>query len=217
MTEDHEPVALITQAGGPVGRAFGLALARAGAQIAAHDLNPLHLDEAVAQMQALGRLARAYSSDIVKKMPAQMLINQVTDDFGRLDVLVHCTTARLSAPLLDLDEWDWHRTLDVNLTSAFLLTQVAGRVMRAQGGGVILLRCDPPDAPQDGESAYRVARVGVVALMQTAARELAPYGVRVYGFQPVDDPAARPLDEAIRWWLSPETASAVGQVIPVRW
>ncbi len=211
-----EPVALITPAGTPIGRALAQALARAGLHIAAHDLNPLHLEDTLAQVRALGRQARAYSSDIVKKMPAQMLINHVTDDFGRLDVLVIGTTACPSVPLLDLDEWDWHRTLDMNLTSAFLLTQVAGRVMRAQGSGVILLRCDLPPQPTDGQGAYRIARAGVVALMQSAAQELAPGGVRVFGFVPADSADALPLQAAVSAWLASDAAARVGQITPIR-
>lgn len=208
-------VTLVTPAGAPLGRAFALALARAGCHVAAHDLNPLHLEETVARVRALGQQAAAFSSDIVKKMPVQTLINQVTDAFGRLDVLVHGVHAPFRAPLLDMDEWDWHRTLDVNLTTAFLLTQVAGRVMRAQGGGLILLRCDPLEAPQPGDGACRSARAGVRALMQSAAQELAPHGVRVAGFAPSRAPEAWPLAEAVRRWLDPAAAFA-GEVTPVR-
>ena len=90
----------------------------------------------------------------------------MTAGCGRLDILVNCANVEPHYPLLELDEWDWQRTLGVNLTGAFLLMQSAGRVMREAGSGVIV-----NVAPM----------VGLVGLTRQAAAELAPHGIRVYG------------------------------------
>jgi NAD(P)-dependent dehydrogenase (short-subunit alcohol dehydrogenase family) len=85
-------------------------------------------------------------------------------------------------PLLDLDEWDWHRTLDVNLTGAFLVLQSAGRVMRAQGGGIIVNLVPGPGSANEA-GAYAASMAGLRVLTLAAARELAPFGVRVHAVE----------------------------------
>jgi NAD(P)-dependent dehydrogenase (short-subunit alcohol dehydrogenase family) len=92
----------------------------------------------VDQIVAGGGRAKAYVDDVAKKVAAQNIINQVEDDFGQIDILINHAAVEPHIPLLDMDEWDWHRVLDVNLTGAFLMTQSAGRVMRERASGVII-------------------------------------------------------------------------------
>ena len=127
------------------------------------------------------------------------------DDFSHIDILINHASVEPHFSLLDMDEWDWHRVLDVNLTGAFLVTQSVGRMMREQGGGVIvnLLAPDPgvtiagrdesspaPDRAWAGQAEYGgpgkraaffVSMAGLEILSRQAARELAPYGIHVYG------------------------------------
>ena len=182
-----EKVVLITGAGKGAGRRLTTAFADLGASVAANDISPVNVEELVQEINASGGNARAYIDDVAKKVGVQALVKQVEDDFGRIDILVNHAAVEPRSALLDMDEWDWHRTLDVNLTGAFLVTQSVGRMMRAQGGGVIvnLIAADAgvTEAGRD-ESPLRVAflasMAGLEAFSQQAARELAPYGVRVY-------------------------------------
>ena len=145
MADFKGKVVLITGAGKGSGRKLAEAFARQGATVAANDISPINIEEAVEEIRAQGGDARAYVDDIAKKVGAQALIKQVEDDLGRIDILVNHAAVEPRSPLLDMDEWDWHRVLDVNLTGAFLVTQSVGRVMREQGGGIIinLLAPDP--------------------------------------------------------------------------
>jgi NAD(P)-dependent dehydrogenase (short-subunit alcohol dehydrogenase family) len=80
-----------------------------------------------------------------------------------------------------MDEWDWHRTLDVNLTGAFLMIQSVGRMMREQGGGTILnliTEAGREESPLRGS--FFASMAGLEVLSQQAAIELAPYGIRVH-------------------------------------
>ena len=144
MGDFTDKVVLVTGAGKGKGRAVAEALAARGAIVAANDVTPVNLDETVARITAYGGRVKAYVEDIAKKMPVQALVNQVLDDWGKIDILVNCAEVAPSAPVLDMDDWDWQRTLDVNLTGAFLLTQSVGRVMRApspkgeRDGGIIV-------------------------------------------------------------------------------
>ena len=174
-------VILITGAGKGVGRRLAAAFAELGASVAANDISPINVEELVQEIKARGGDARAYIEDVAKKVGAQALVKQVEDDFGRIDILVNHAAVEPQSALLDMDEWDWHRTLDVNLTGAFLMTQSVGRMMRAQGGGVIInivTEAGRDDSPL--RAAFLTSMAGLEAFSQQAARELAPYGIRVY-------------------------------------
>ena len=182
-----EKVVLITGAGKGAGRRLTTAFAELGASVAANDISPINVEELVQEINAGGGNARAYIDDVAKKVGVQALVKQVEDDFGRINILVNHAAVEPRSALLDMDEWDWHRTLDVNLTGAFLVTQSVGRMMRAQGGGVIvnLIAADAgvTEAGRDESplrAVFLASMAGLEAFSQQAARELAPYGVRVH-------------------------------------
>jgi len=122
-----DKVVLITGAGRGIGRRLAGALAERGAVVAANDISPINVEEVVAGINARGGKAKAYIEDIAKKVGAQTVVKHVEDDFGRIDILINHAAVEPRVSLLDMDEWDWHRTLDVNLTGAFLMIQSAGR------------------------------------------------------------------------------------------
>jgi len=180
--EFADKVVLITGAGKGAGRALAEAFAARGARVALDDISPINVEEVAARITAGGGQARTYLHDVAKKVGVQALINQVEDDWGRVDILIQHAAVQPHTPLLDLDEWDWHRTLDVNLTGAFLVLQSVGRVMRAQGGGIIVDLV--PGSGSAGEAgAYEASMAGMRALTLAAARELDPFGVRVYAVE----------------------------------
>lgn len=173
-------VVLITGAGKGSGRALARAFAERGAIVAANDISPVNVEQVVDQILAQGGRAKAYVEDVAKKLGAQNLIKQVEDEFGRLDVLVNHASVRPHDALLDMDEWDWHRTLDVNLTGAFLMTQSAGRVMQSQGSGVIINLVTLSQESAGNEAAFAASMQGLAGFTSQAARELSPYGIRVH-------------------------------------
>src|SRR5215207_10210728 len=140
MNSLKDKVVLITGAGKGSGRLLAEVLAERGSVVAANDISPINVEEVVGQILARGGRAKAYIEDVAKKVGVQNIINQVEDDFGRIDILINHAAVEPNLPVLDMDEWDWHRTLDVNLTGAFLMIQSVGRVMRAspKGNGAIL-------------------------------------------------------------------------------
>jgi NAD(P)-dependent dehydrogenase (short-subunit alcohol dehydrogenase family) len=172
-------VVLVTGAGKGTGRRVAEAFAARGATVAADDLTPINLDETVAHITAAGGKVKAYLVDIAKKMPVQGLLNQVLDDFGRIDVLVNCAQVEPQKSVFEMDEWDWQRTLDVNLTGAFLLTQSAGRIMKEKGGGTIVHIGARAKGPSSGRAAYLASQAGLERLVAAAADEFAAFGVRV--------------------------------------
>lgn len=179
-------IILITGAGKGAGRALALALAARGAWIAANDISPVNVETVVDEICAAGGRARVFLHDVAKKVAVQALINQLSDEFGRIDVLINCANVQPPAPLLDLDEWDLHRAFDVNSIGTFLMMQSAGRVMRAQGGGLMI---NVVKLPELGPVSFIASRAGVAAMSQRADAELRQYGIRVYAVtetQPVE-------------------------------
>jgi NAD(P)-dependent dehydrogenase (short-subunit alcohol dehydrogenase family) len=177
MDEFQDKVVLITGAGRGKGRALAETFAARGAFVAANDLSPINLDELVARNA--GRI-KAYTEDVAKKIGVQAVINQVEDDFGQIDILIYHAAVEPRVPLLDMDEWDWHRVLDVNLTGAFLAMQSVGRVMRQRGAGVMinLIAVNRPQVRN--EAAYFASMAGLAALTRAAAGELSQFGIHVH-------------------------------------
>jgi NAD(P)-dependent dehydrogenase (short-subunit alcohol dehydrogenase family) len=183
MGDFKDKVVLVTGAGKGAGRAVAEAFAAREAILAVNDVSPVNLDETVKHIREAGGKVKDYVEDVAKKMPVQTLLNQVLDDWGRIDILVNCAEVEPVHALLDMDEWDWQRTLDVNLSGAFLLTQSLGRIMREKGGGVIVHVGERAKGPEQ-RAAYFASKAGLAALSALAAVELADHGIRVFHVQP---------------------------------
>jgi NAD(P)-dependent dehydrogenase (short-subunit alcohol dehydrogenase family) len=181
MSEFTNAVVLVTGAGRCIGRAIALAFARQGAILAVNDLTPVNLDETVAQIRAVGGQVKDYVFDIAKKMPVEEMVDEVLRDWGRIDILINNAGVYPSVPLLDMDEWDFRRTLDVNLCGPFFTMQLVGRAMRLQNGGVIVNLAAAMGRSQglQDSAAYVASKMGLIGLTYAAAHELAPYNIRV--------------------------------------
>jgi len=175
-----DKVILITGAGKGSGRILAKELAKHGAIVAANDISPINVEEVVEEIIQQGGRAKAYIEDIAKKVGAQNLINQVEDEFGHIDVLISHAAVEPHVALLDMDEWDWHRVLDVNLTGAFLMIQSVGRLMRSQGSGVIISLVTESTRDENREAAFVASMAGLEAFTHQAARELNPHRIQVH-------------------------------------
>ena len=184
MDNLKDKVVLITGAGKGAGRALAEAFAERGAFVAANDISPINVEEVVSGINARGYKARAYIEDVAKKVGAQALVKSVEDDLGGIDILVNHATVEPHTPLLAMDEWDWHRTLDVNITGTFLMMQSVGRVMRVKGKGEILnIVTRASKGGEKDAGAYLSSMAGLAELSRQADLELSPHGIRVYAVE----------------------------------
>jgi len=174
-------VALVTGAGRGIGRAIAVALADAGARVCVNDINPDTASDTARHIQSRGAQALDYVADVSNKMQVGSMIEAVRDHWGRLDILINNAGVEPKASVLDLDEYDWERTIDVNLKGTFICTQLAGRVMRDQGGGVVvnIASIAGYKSPLPRASAYCASKAGVVGFTRECAREFSAYNVRV--------------------------------------
>ncbi|MDR3577707.1 MAG: SDR family NAD(P)-dependent oxidoreductase [Anaerolineaceae bacterium] len=230
-----QSVVLITGAGRGLGRALAVAFAAQGAWVAANDLTPINLDKTVEIIQSRGSgTVRSYLADISKDLPVHALIEQIIEDWGRIDILINNAGVRPHSSLLDMDGWDWQRTLDVNLSGPFFLMQAVGQSMRERRQGVIIniAAADTPALMANGWGAFFASKMGLVGLSRAAAAELMAYNIRVNTICPVEfrlippeiDPQAAgepnpPLIDTILnlalFLCSPAASALTGQVYTI--
>jgi NAD(P)-dependent dehydrogenase (short-subunit alcohol dehydrogenase family) len=167
-------VVLVTGAGKGTGRRAAELFAARGAVIAAADLTPINLDETISIITKSGGVAKPFLFDIARKLPVQGLLNQVLDECHGIDILINCAEVEPHRSLLEMDEWDWVRTLDVNLTGAFLLTQSAGRIMKEKRGGI-----SEPATIAEEHAAYLTSKAGLEKMVECAADEFQNWNIEV--------------------------------------
>jgi 2-deoxy-D-gluconate 3-dehydrogenase len=178
-------VALVTGAGRGLGQGMAVGLAEAGADIAGLDVLPL--DETQSRVEALGRRFLAVNCNLRDSSVAELnrVVQQVASELGRLDILVNNAGIIRRAPVLEFSEAYWDDVIQINLKALFFLSQAAGRVMVAQGGGKIINVASMLSF-QGGilVPSYTAAKSGVAGLTRALANELATQGVNVNAIAP---------------------------------
>ncbi len=171
-------VAVVTGAGVGIGRATAESLAEAGARVILH----CHRSRAAAEEVLTGIKARGgngwvFSADLANASQARQFVDDAVATAGRLDILVNnagCVVER--ARIEDCSLEIWQQALNVNLTSAFVVTQRAIPHLRASGNGAIVnnLSLSVQTGGANGAGAYAAAKGGLQVFTRTLARELAP-------------------------------------------
>jgi NAD(P)-dependent dehydrogenase (short-subunit alcohol dehydrogenase family) len=179
--EFTDKVVLITGAGRGIGQAIAIAFAQAGARVAVNDINPASCAHTADEITASGGQAMAWQADVANKLAVQAMLIDIEDRWGRVDILINNAGVEPHQPIVQLDEWDWNRTIDVNLKGAFLCSQSVGRMMQQQGGGVIVNVASIAGrvAGLRDRSAYVASKTGLIGFTKECAREFAAYHIRV--------------------------------------
>ena len=219
--EFKDKVVLITGAGRGTGNLLAETFAEQGASLVLNDISPQNVEMLAADLRSRGTNVQVFVEDVAKKVGVQALVKQAEDAFGKIDVLVNHASVEPHVPLLDMDEWDWHRVLDVNLTGVFLMMQTTGRVMRAGGGGVIINVASLPEGTVTlDRSAYIASLYGMIGLTRHAARELFAHNIRVHAlgrglgrFQNTATTIPADLARAALFLCSPRAAHLTGNIV----
>jgi NAD(P)-dependent dehydrogenase (short-subunit alcohol dehydrogenase family) len=186
-TDLHGHVALITGAAQGMGAAHARRLAAAGATVAVNDIADSPALRALAD--EIGGLGAP--GDVSDPDECVRIADDVARKAGRLDVLVANHAYMTMAPLLDHDESDWWKVVDTNLGGTFFLVQAVLPHMRGAGSGrIVVITSEWGVTGWPNATAYAAAKSGLISLVKTLGRELAPEHIIVNAVAPgvVDTP-----------------------------
>jgi NAD(P)-dependent dehydrogenase (short-subunit alcohol dehydrogenase family) len=189
-------VAIVTGAGGGIGRAHALALAREGARVVVNDLGgDRHgggkgsdaADRVVEEIAAAGGEAVASHETVATREGADGILWTALSRFGKVDVLVNNAGILRDRTLLNMTQDELDRVLDVHLRGTFFCTQVVARQLKiqAKGGRIINTTSLSGMLGNFGQANYAAAKAGIYGLTRVAALELAKLGVTVNAIAPV--------------------------------
>ncbi|WP_437916677.1 2-dehydro-3-deoxy-D-gluconate 5-dehydrogenase KduD [Sorangium sp. So ce302] len=193
-------VALVTGSATGIGAAIATALAAAGADIACHGKDEPG-EATMAAVRKLGRRATGMAVDLADRASHAELVRRAKAELGRIDILVNNAGLIRRSPAVEYAEEDWDLLIEVNLTSAFRLSQLAGKQMLEQGSGRIVNIASLLSF-QGGilVPAYAASKGGIAQLTKALANEWAGRGINVNAVAPgyitTDNTAALRADEA---------------------
>jgi len=179
--------AIITGSRRGIGRAYALAFAGAGADVAVcdHVVEGGELEIVAEEIRKLGQRSLAAQTDITRQSEVDNLVSRTVKEFGGIDILVNNAGIDIVKPLLDTTQEDWDTTIAVNLKGHYLCAQAAARKMIEQKRkGSIINITSHLAFKAATQGAYCIAKAGVVMLTRVLARELGSYNIRVNALAP---------------------------------
>lgn len=180
-----EKVAVVLGGASGIGKAVALGYARAGANVIVSSRRQDAVNQAAAELRALGSRTLAQASDVTDRASLEALCRAVVAEFGRVDILAVTSGILVKAPSAELSEPDWLRVIDTNLNGTFRANQVFGRQMIRQQKGAILNTGSMTSFVSFPEvAAYNASKSGVRMLTETLAVEWARHHIRVNALAP---------------------------------
>ncbi|MDF1755441.1 MAG: SDR family NAD(P)-dependent oxidoreductase [Verrucomicrobiales bacterium] len=211
-------VALVTGASKGVGKGIALGLAEAGWDLAVnYHSDRSGADETKAKIESLGRKCLTVKGNVGLKSDVIAMFETVVEEFGHLDCLVNNAGRQTWAPLLELKEEDWDKTISTNLKGSFLCTQQAAMIMKDQpgGGSIINIGSGANKQPFMNLVDYCASKGGLDQLTRVSACELGQYKIRVNCVGPGAIEIERTREESPNYaetWSAITPMGRVGQV-----
>jgi len=188
-------VAIVTGAGGGLGRTFAMALAARGAAVVVNDLggrfdgqgnSPGMADGVVEEIRTAGGTAVANYDSVATRAGGENIVQTALDNFGKVDIVINNAGHLRNAPFEDIDDDTLDSIIDVHLKGAVYVTQPAYKVMKQQGYGRVVFMSSAAAAfgnPQ--QAAYAAAKAGLVGIMNVLALEGSAHGIQCNALLPV--------------------------------
>lgn len=214
-------VALVTGAGGGIGRGIALRFAAQGAAVALHH-RTRGVDDLVERVRESGGRAIALRADLTDEDACARLVREAAEwGGGRLTALVNNAGVQPVQALPGMTVADWRAVVDTNLSSVFACTQAAAEVMRAGGvggagggGSVTHIASIEAGRPAPSHAHYSAAKAAVVMYARSAALEYGPYGIRVNTVSPgliARDGLEEDWPEGVRRWRQAVPTGRLGR------
>ena len=184
-------VALLTGAGGEIGRGIALCLAEEGAVVALADISLEGAGRCREEVEAIGGKAVALHLDVTDAASCEAAIGQTRSDLGGLDILVNNAGViggpdfKLGLPLSDISEADWDATYEVNVKGVFLLCRAAlSGMVENKWGRIVNIVSEAGNNPEPELSAYSTSKAALIHFTDAMALAVADAGVRVFAYHP---------------------------------
>ena len=177
--------AVVIGATSGIGKAIGLGLADAGADVVPTGRREQLAREAAREVEARGRRSLAVTVDVSETNSIKTLADAVLEKFGKVDILVNAAGRTVRRPTVDVSDAEWNEIMDTNLTGMLRACRVVGRHMIERGYGRIINIGSLTSVVALYEvAAYAASKAGVAALTKSLAIEWAPHGVCVNAILP---------------------------------
>jgi len=217
-------VAIVTGAGGGLGRAHALYLASQGVRVVVNDLTTGAAQKVVDEIVAAGGEAMAAAASVTDPAGVSAMVLRVMDAWGRVDILVNNAGILRDKSFAKMSMEDFSLVVDVHLIGAAICCKAVWEIMRAQNHGRIVMTTSSSGLYGNfGQANYGAAKMALVGLMQTLAIEGEKYGIRVNCLAPtaatgmtegvLSDASLKALDPAL---VSPGLLALVGDDAPTR-
>ncbi|QQZ10083.1 SDR family NAD(P)-dependent oxidoreductase [Heyndrickxia vini] len=178
-------VAIITGAASGQGAVEAKLFAKEGAKVVATDINEQALQNVISDIEAAGGEAIAIKHNVVNEEEWANVITKAVEAFGKIDVLVNNAGIAPSTPLEQTSLDDWHKAMDINMTSVFLGTKLVVPAMRKAGGGSIINISSMAGLVGTGAAnAYPASKGAVRIFTKASAVEFSKENIRVNSVHP---------------------------------
>jgi NAD(P)-dependent dehydrogenase (short-subunit alcohol dehydrogenase family) len=178
-------VAVVIGGSTGLGHAISLGLAGAGADVVASSRRLPQVEETAAEIEALGRRSMRVTSDVTSRDSILALHDAVLKEFGKVDILVNAAGITQKGPTLDVEEADWSRVIETNLTGTLRACQIFGKTMVKAGyGRIVNIASLTSFVGFYRVAAYAASKGAVASFTKVLAIELAQSGVTVNAIAP---------------------------------
>jgi 3-oxoacyl-[acyl-carrier protein] reductase len=217
MTGVADRVALVTGGAQGIGAEVARRLAADGARVGVLDLNLDSAQEVAEQITAAGGRAIGLGADVSKREQVQAAVDQLTGEFGGLQILVNNAGVLRDNLLFKMSDDDWTTVMEVHLRGAFLCSQIAQKHMVDAKYGRIVSMSSTSALGNRGQANYSTAKAGLQGLTKTLAIELGPFGVTANAIAPGFIETAMTAATAERIGTNiDQMREAVASTVPVR-